>query len=169
MAEKAAVLVLFRTDEVGREVLLIRRIEFEGDPWSGQMAFPGGRTEPSDRDLLATAMREANEEVGLLPEVLMEEPTFLGTHRARIRQGLTVGVFVAYLRAGAEPTLSAGPEVASFTWIPLRELKRVKRMVTPVEGSAPVEAEGMEYGSGIFVWGLTYRILNQILEGPEGE
>jgi len=47
------------------EVLLIRRAEAEGDPWSGQMALPGGRREPQDDDLLATAVRESWEETGV--------------------------------------------------------------------------------------------------------
>jgi 8-oxo-dGTP pyrophosphatase MutT (NUDIX family) len=44
-------------------ILLIRRSERAGDPWSGQMGLPGGRRDSSDRDLLATAVRET-EEVG---------------------------------------------------------------------------------------------------------
>src|SRR6478752_6570976 len=46
-------------------VLLIRRAERAGDPWSGHMALPGGRREPEDADLVETARRETFEEVGL--------------------------------------------------------------------------------------------------------
>ena len=46
-------------------VLLIRRAERAGDPWSGHMALPGGRYEPKDPDLLGTALRETVEEVGV--------------------------------------------------------------------------------------------------------
>ncbi|HEU5170288.1 MAG TPA: NUDIX domain-containing protein, partial [Gemmatimonadales bacterium] len=46
-------------------LLLIRRAERAGDPWSGQMGLPGGRHHPGDPDLLATAIRETEEEVGL--------------------------------------------------------------------------------------------------------
>src|SRR5512138_157863 len=46
-------------------VLLIRRAERPGDPWSGHMALPGGRRESGDADLVATAIREAAEELGL--------------------------------------------------------------------------------------------------------
>ncbi|MEP6687797.1 MAG: NUDIX domain-containing protein, partial [Gemmatimonadales bacterium] len=46
-------------------VLLIRRADRAGDPWSGHMALPGGRREETDPDLVATAVRETFEEVGL--------------------------------------------------------------------------------------------------------
>src|SRR5262245_41364530 len=47
------------------ELLFIERARREGDPWSGHMAFPGGRRDPKDTDLAATAARETHEEVGL--------------------------------------------------------------------------------------------------------
>src|SRR5437867_492237 len=50
---------------VSPEILLIERAEREGDPWSGQIAFPGGRRQRGDRTLLDTAKRETKEEVGL--------------------------------------------------------------------------------------------------------
>ncbi|HEU4700285.1 MAG TPA: NUDIX domain-containing protein, partial [Gemmatimonadales bacterium] len=46
-------------------MLLIRRAERAGDPWSGHMALPGGRHSRGDADLAATAMRETAEEVGV--------------------------------------------------------------------------------------------------------
>jgi len=47
------------------KTLMIKRAEREGDPWSGQVAFPGGRRERQDRSLLETATRETKEEVGI--------------------------------------------------------------------------------------------------------
>ena len=47
------------------EVLFIRRAQREGDPWSGHIAFPGGRPAAADPDLLAVAVRETTEEVGI--------------------------------------------------------------------------------------------------------
>jgi 8-oxo-dGTP pyrophosphatase MutT (NUDIX family) len=46
-------------------LLLIRRAERSGDPWSGQVGLPGGRRDPDDATLLSTAVREAVEEVGV--------------------------------------------------------------------------------------------------------
>ncbi|MBD0320648.1 MAG: NUDIX domain-containing protein, partial [Gemmatimonadetes bacterium] len=61
----AAVALLLRPSGDGPELLLIRRAEREGDPWSGHMALPGGRADPRDRDAAATAARETLEEVGI--------------------------------------------------------------------------------------------------------
>ncbi|MEM7564963.1 MAG: CoA pyrophosphatase, partial [Pseudomonadota bacterium] len=62
---EAAVLVPFIRVEDQWHLLFIRRAQFEGDRHSGQVAFAGGKRDPEDRDLLDTALREAEEEVGL--------------------------------------------------------------------------------------------------------
>ena len=65
---RAGVAMVLRDDAgdgAGPSVLFIERARWEGDPWSGHMAFPGGRVDPSDRDARAAAERETLEEVGL--------------------------------------------------------------------------------------------------------
>ena len=47
------------------QVLLIERSKNKNDPWSGHMAFPGGRYQDNDQDILSTAIRETLEEIGL--------------------------------------------------------------------------------------------------------
>ena len=54
---RAAVAAILRPSASGLEMLFIRRAEHERDPWSGQVGFPGGRWEPADEDLRATAVR----------------------------------------------------------------------------------------------------------------
>ncbi|MDG0027159.1 CoA pyrophosphatase [Trinickia sp. Y13] len=63
----AAVLVPLIVREAELSVLLTQRADHLSDH-AGQISFPGGRREPSDRDAVATALREAQEEVALAPE-----------------------------------------------------------------------------------------------------
>ena len=60
---RAAVALVLRENAGDPEILLIRRAERKGDPWSGHMAFPGGREDARDESLLETALRETREEL----------------------------------------------------------------------------------------------------------
>src|SRR5258706_13265424 len=67
-ARRAAVALVLSpslADAPALSLLLVRRAERDGDPWSGHMALPGGHAHPSDVDLLHTARRETLEEVGI--------------------------------------------------------------------------------------------------------
>ena len=75
LVREAAVLIHFLRSEDSWHILYIRRAQFEGDRHSGQVAFAGGKRDKSDINLEFTALREAKEEVGLLPE----DVTLLGS------------------------------------------------------------------------------------------
>src|SRR5207244_5573124 len=64
-ASPAAVALILLEGPQGLETLLIRRAERADDPWSGQVALPGGRRDPADGDLLVTAIRETRAETGV--------------------------------------------------------------------------------------------------------
>ena len=64
-AREAAVLVPFLRIDEAWHILFIRRTNFEGDRHSGQVAFAGGKRDAGDESLMATALREAEEEVGI--------------------------------------------------------------------------------------------------------
>ncbi|MCS6797871.1 MAG: CoA pyrophosphatase [Myxococcota bacterium] len=159
----AAVAAILRGGTQGPEVLLIRRAHVVGDPWSGQMAFPGGRREPDDPDLLTTVLRETREEVGL---DLAHDAELLGrlddtpTHRP----GLVVTPYVFALARSV--TVRPSPrEVAEALWQPLAPLAAGHRDTTyryvDPRGSFDLPAFDLE---GRIVWGLTYRMLGLLFE-----
>jgi 8-oxo-dGTP pyrophosphatase MutT (NUDIX family) len=159
---KAAVAAIVRpgAEPEGAEILLIRRAERVGDPWSGHMAFPGGRYDDADRSLLETATRETLEEVGIALEgaplgLLPDVPTH--------RTGLVVRPYVFALER--EVTLATNDEVAEALWTPLAPLMRGENKDT-----YSFRYEGVPYALPCFrlgdrvVWGLTYRMIELLFE-----
>jgi 8-oxo-dGTP pyrophosphatase MutT (NUDIX family) len=160
VGRRAAVALVLRDGPTGVELLFIRRAEHPEDPWSGQMAFPGGRSEPGDVDLLATAVRETEEEIGV---DLAREGEYLGSldevrAMARLRPvDLAITPFVFRLRG--DVALSPNHEVRSTHWIPLDELVREDRrsvMDYPYQGST-LQFPCLRV-EDVVIWGLTYRM-----------
>ncbi len=158
----AAVLAVLRPGPEGPEILLIRRSERPGDPWSGQIALPGGRREPVDPDARATALREAEEEVGLRPEQLEGEALHLMTRAPGNRPELLVGAFVSVLRPGETLDLRSGPEVAEAFWVPLRGLEARSQPPPGTAGGMP-RFPGYRYRDR-WIWGFTGRVLKELTE-----
>lgn len=152
------------------EVLLIKRTEAAGDPWSGQMALPGGRWGADDPTLLATAIRETAEETAVS---LMESEHYLGALQqvapwtSRIPR-MTIYPFVFGV-PGPTRAVADRREVESVHWASVEALRDpanadVVEWNTP---SGPRTFPGFRV-DGHVVWGLTYRILTGFLErGPD--
>ena len=164
---RAAVAALLRRGATNDqpEILFIKRAERPGDPWSGHMAFPGGRRQATDATLVQTATRETLEEIGLdleagarvvgrLPDV---------APYSRMEHPLTVSAFVFVLERA--PRLVLNAEVAEAIWAPLE----------PVLRGEPAtrfrwKRDGMDLDlpaldvSGHVVWGLTYRMVELLRE-----
>src|SRR5215210_8407199 len=116
----AAVALVLREGLEGPELLVIKRSEAEHDHWSGHLALPGGRVEPEDESLLATAARETFEEVGLDLRAGGEAVARLGTVNPQSplapRVSVTPFVFVAppeYHATGEPKGLLLSEEVAA--------------------------------------------------------
>lgn len=160
--EAAVALLLAPGTGSGVELLLIRRAEQPGDPWSGHMALPGGRRDPGDRDLLATVIRETWEEVGIRvgQEGLLAELDDLEP-RTRTLPPVVVRPFVFGL--GAKPAVNLSREVAEYVWVALDELASGR---TRTEISIPGRREsfpGYQVGDHV-VWGMTERILRPFID-----
>jgi 8-oxo-dGTP pyrophosphatase MutT (NUDIX family) len=163
----AAIALILRTSSSGEpEMLLIRRAEYESDPWSGHIACPGGRMDPTDRDLEHTAVRETWEETGI---DLARDGRVLGTldditPRTPALPPLVIRPFVAIVRP--DVPLSESEEVAEVFWVPLsaiRETAHWGRAFVPIRGVGEREVDAFQHGE-YTVWGLTHRALAQFLE-----
>lgn len=157
----ATALVVGAGDE-GPAVCFIHRADRLGDRWSGHMALPGGRRDPDDPDLAATARREAREEVGLhLPDPVGRLDDVGGPGRRR-----QVAAFVFCL--DDQPPLRPDPaEVQAALWIPLRRLLD-PRAATRHAWSGLVGFPGIRHGERV-IWGLTHRILAGFVEALDLE
>ncbi len=163
---RAAVALILREACAGAEFLAIQRAERPGDPWSGHMALPGGRSDPSDRDLFATAVRETREEVGI---DLVRHGAMIGhlDELQAIGAGKVLPLVITPIACEiqAPVTLELNrSEVCDAVWIPLAALRRAD-----VQGHFTYELAGASLRhpayvyEGYTIWGLTYRILANLL------
>jgi 8-oxo-dGTP pyrophosphatase MutT (NUDIX family) len=158
---EAAVALLLAPDP--DRLLVIRRAEREGDPWSGHLAFPGGRRQAGDVDLLATAIRETAEETGIhlerswcrtqLDDLLPQTPTL---------PPILVRPFVLLLPEAVAPGVSN--EVTDSSWLPLARLA-----ADGVYGARSIEirgeprvVQGYQLAEG-FLWGMSAQIVAPVL------
>jgi 8-oxo-dGTP pyrophosphatase MutT (NUDIX family) len=142
-------------------VLLVRRSEREGDPWSGHMALPGGHAHPGDADLLHTARRETLEEVGidLSGAELLGRLDDVSPMRS---SDMAVRPFVFWTPTPQSATLSS--EVAEVLWVPLDALAgdalRTTREVEVRGSTLRVPAYVIDER---VVWGMTFGLLERFL------
>ena len=163
---RAAVAAIFRGGPEGAEVLLIHRAENPEDPWSGHLAFPGGRVDPEDENPLAAAVRETIEEVGL---DLSRSARLIGrfsdlTAVARGRRlGLVIEPFVFELVE--EAPFSLNHEVQEAFWLPLTHLvePRNRSSLEYAFENGPVELPCYRWQDQV-LWGLTLRMLDEVIE-----
>jgi 8-oxo-dGTP pyrophosphatase MutT (NUDIX family) len=163
----AGVAVIFHGSADEEEVLLIKRAEREGDPWSGQVAFPGGMVSRSDRSFEETARREAAEEVGI--DLASRAALFLGYMREFKARTRGVVVVPSVFKLAAAATVTLNREASSYEWVPLGSLAREEARSTHV-----LRRDGTELAfpslvyRGFVIWGLTERIISAILgAGPD--
>ena len=164
-APRASVALVLRDGEPdGLELLFIRRAEHEKDPWSGHMGFPGGRAEPGDRGPEATAVRVTLEETGLDLATEGERLGALDEVRALARGrpvDLVIAPFVFRLTQRRDGAPSH--EVVSLHWLPLeRLLAPGSRSTLPYQYEETVLDLPCLLIDGLVIWGLTYRMFENL-------
>ena len=164
MAQPEAAVAIVHARGAEESVLLIRRSEREDDPWSGHWSFPGGRCEPSDKDLAQTALRELEEECGIrLSRDRLEACLPPLSAGRRMRHVLTVAPFL-FRADGEMPTVVDPEEVAEAVWVPLSLLRDPSRhRLSSVPRLPPEMAFPAIELNGVPLWGFTYRVITDWL------
>lgn len=163
---RASVALIYRQHEgTGAELLFIQRARREGDPWSGDMAFPGGRMQPEDDTPRAAAERETLEETGM-------DLSRHGRFRARLSDLITrhhsrwrpmvVTPYVFEWRGTQEVSLNH--EVQRLVWVPLAYLA-AKENHSSLPWRTPLGTLQMpccRYRDHC-IWGLSYSMMKELL------
>ena len=160
---RAAVALVLREGTLGLELLLIKRAEVDGDPWSGHVALPGGREEAEDASLEDTAVRETLEETG----IDLRRYGRIVWELDELQAGgapIVVQPYVATV-GGELPPLVLSDEVSAAFWVPLSTFTAPGASVESTVVVRGVERQVPSFRHGEYVvWGMTERILRQLVE-----
>ena len=156
-ARPSAVLMLFGDGEDGPDVLITERAHtLRSHP--GQLSFPGGRADPEDRDLVATALREANEEVGLDPgsvAIVGDLP------RLWLPPNTSVTTVVGWWQAPGPVGVVDEAEVASVHRVPISHLLDPRNRFT-VRLTGGWKGPAFDVGHGLVLWGFTAGVVSRL-------
>ncbi|MZR63249.1 CoA pyrophosphatase [Alcanivorax sp. DP30] len=163
---RAAVALIERGQREDRELFFIQRAQRQGDPWSGDMAFPGGRLQSGDSSSRDTAMRETREETGLdlyrNGDYQTRLSDLLTRHHSRWRpMVVTPHVFTW----GGDGALSLNHEARRGVWIPVDYLAdpanhSTLQVSTPL---GPLRFPCCRY-EDYCIWGLSYSMMREWLD-----
>ena len=165
---QAAVAMVLRDSSVGPEILFITRAASPEDPWSGQVAFPGGRREPEDRDLIETVTRETLEEVNLDLNQhqrigMLDE---LSGRRATQPAGIVISCPVYWIDPHQPVELIPNYEVGAIDWVPLAHLTDPANHTELTFNFSDQPFPAIRFPGGEkTLWGLTFRFVRQLLKG----
>ncbi|HML96399.1 MAG TPA: CoA pyrophosphatase [Thermodesulfobacteriota bacterium] len=161
----AAVMMILKETEEEFSMLFIKRPEAEWDPFSGHMAFPGGRMSDGDESKLETAMRETREEIGVDLGVhgrILGELDDVNPNNPKAR-GYIVTPYLSFLTREVPLELDRR-EVEEAVWVPMEHLRDKRNFkVRPREREGRlVEDYAYNYGPYL-IWGMTGRIVHSFL------
>ncbi len=163
----AAIAIILRDSVDGTEFLLMQRAKHDADPWSGQMAFPGGKVEASDLSKKATAIRETAEEVA----IELNDDDYVGQlddiygQNLSSKSSLHISCFV--FKPDRNLTPKGNHEVADLVWLPLSYLDDVEnahKFYHPKDRNLRMSAVLINQDKQQILWGLSLRMLNMLFE-----
>lgn len=162
---RAAVAMLLHQGAEGLQMLFIERATHPGDPWSGNIAFPGGKVESDDADARGAAERETMEELG----IDLSQTIYLG--RLSDFDGAHMPVLLScfvYAVIDEQPELTINEEVKDAFWVRLSDIIDQQRhgMHTFTFAGDPFESPSilLPNPDKPVLWGLTYRLVQEFLK-----
>lgn len=164
-AIQSAVVIGLRETSNGLEFLMLKRAKRKGDPWSGDMAFPGGKMSHSDENYLATALRETHEETGVLlsEEMVIGQLSDVFTRNHRNNKIMRVSVFVA--RWLDQASIEHSHESVDEQWFPLAYFspRNREQMQWKLPASIPLKMHvPVYYYDQYRVWGLSLFMIDEL-------
>jgi 8-oxo-dGTP pyrophosphatase MutT (NUDIX family) len=160
IAPRAGVALIFNQSA---ELCMIRRTKKIGDPWSGHMAFPGGREEVHDKTLKRTAERETWEEV----QIDLTKASYLGRLQDLVHPKMSVAAFVYYVH-DEFLGVACPSEVEKILWLPFDEFKNTKH-----EGTRDVIFDEQIHTFPVIiigeadVWGISLQFIRDLQQRME--
>ena len=162
----AAVVLLLRSPQGSKglfdlEILFVKRVDHELDPWSGHIALPGGKQDPADTSLMDTIHRETLEEVA----VNLHDCQFLGVLEPYVstpRPDMKIPPFVFLCDPEIRILLNT-KELERFIWIPLHRLQGNRGKASFEFGEFPAYTV-----DNTVIWGLTFRIVTRFISIIDG-
>lgn len=162
---RAAVAMILRDGKAGTEFLLMQRAIHPSDPWSGQMAFPGGKIEPEDKSAKAAAIREVEEEVG----IKLRPDDYIGrlddTYGLRVDGKYSVHVACFVFKPKRELFPIGNYEVEDLVWLPfswLHEMDNAFDYPHPKSDEVTMPAVMIDEAKQQILWGLSLRMLSDL-------
>ncbi len=161
----AAVMIVIKYFKDCNYILFIKRSDVEWDPFSGHMAFPGGKNEKEDKDLLETAYRETLEETGIDLKINGQLLGRLDDCKPNnpMARNIVVTPYISYL--DKKVSIIPNYEVDEALWIPISHLKDESNLEILYKSRDGKIIEDYNYRFNDYViWGMTGRVLHQFLE-----
>ena len=163
----AAVAIVLRDGDDGTEFLLMQRAKHDADPWSGQMAFPGGKVETSDVSRRAAAMRETAEElsVDLKDEDYIGQIDDIYGNNISSKASLHLSCFIFKPKRKLSPL--GNHEVADIVWLSasyLNDAKNEHEFFHPKDSSLRMPAVMIDSDKKQILWGLSLRMIQRLFE-----
>lgn len=161
----AAVMMILKETEEEFSMLFIKRPEAEWDPFSGHMAFPGGKMSEGDNSKLQTAIRETQEEIGVDLGVhgrILGELDDVNPNNPRAR-GYIVTPYLSFLTVEVPLELDRR-EVEEAVWVPMEHLRDARNFKVRMRDRDGKLIEDYTYNYGPYlIWGMTGRIVHSFL------